>query len=107
MALVVASVLAAAVPAGAAESPPVVDHCWWWPGETTVHWDRAYLLSYYRSNYVERVVVSWPGAGSSSAYIDGDTARATTPIFAQSAVAELFLGSGQTVLTNTADCVFH
>lgn len=105
----VSALLATAQPAGAVGTLPTLDHCWWWPGNTTVRWDQAWLLKYYRSNFVTKVQFLWNDGFQSSGLgvIEGDSARATTPIGATTAQAELFLGSGQTVLTYTADCVFH
>ena len=105
--------LAIAAPAGVAVAgvtgqPPRMDSCKWWPGRTTVHWDRSWLLSVYRSNFVSQVSFVWPDSlgpsGPGSRYADQDKADATTPLGAQTAYAVLTLGNGQTVVSDTVNC---
>lgn len=105
-AVLAAVTLAAIGPAGASEPAPTIKHCFWWPGTTEAHWDRAYLLDHYRTNHVTRVDFHWSGFfnGHESVIPSGDNARATTTISAQEVKATLVLGNGQTVDTNTKAC---
>ena len=120
-ALLVAGSLTVVAPAGGVEAPPTLEHCWWWPGDTVVHWDNAWLEQRYDiSKYgygapgratVKAVEFHWSHVLAGRTWrVDnppGDTVRATTPIQAQDVYAVLFLENGNTVHTNTQSCVFH
>lgn len=109
LALPLTAFLALVGPAQATDPPPIVEHCWWWPGTTAVHWDKAYLLTHYRSNYVVKVVFEWNSTWQRTATVNfpaGDRAEVTTPIGATVAKAVIHLGNGE-YATDSVDCVIH
>ena len=113
LALLVAGSLTVVAPAGGVEAPPTLEHCWWWPGDTVVHWDNAWLKANYGNfsdSTVVRVVFHWNhvlAGGTWQVVPTGDTVKATTPIQALDVRAVLGLANGNTVYTNRVDCVLH
>jgi hypothetical protein len=107
--LSVSSWLGAVHPA-AAQIVTLVPSCKGWPSETVLHWDSAEIEhAYGHGIHIVRADFRWNIYLQSQphdivAKIDGDNARAVTPIFAVSAQAAVLFSDGSFYQTGTVDC---
>jgi hypothetical protein len=98
----------ASPPAGATSLNPVgMGHCHLAPHDTMAHWDAAAMKHRYGSP-VTSVTFTWFDGSvnlTTNGRIEGENARATTPVGARNAHALIHLLDGTTIATNTVSCI--